>query len=100
MKKVYGYARLSRDEDKKNYGSIETQINIINDYATKNYVEQIVAGIETGLLKRAVVASLPSTGVDENTIYMIERTNSETNNVYDEYLYEYKLPIHIPAMKM
>ena len=36
MKKVYGYARLSRDEDKKNYGSIETQINIINDYATKN----------------------------------------------------------------
>lgn len=32
-KKVYGYARLSRDEDKKNYGSIDTQINLINDYA-------------------------------------------------------------------
>lgn len=36
MKKVYGYARISRDEDKKNYGSIETQIKIINDYAEKN----------------------------------------------------------------
>ena len=59
----------------------------LTDYATKNYVEQVVAGIETGLLKRSVVASLPSTGIDENTIYMVERTNSETNNVYDEYLY-------------
>ena len=29
MRKVYGYARLSRDEDKKNYGSIDTQINLI-----------------------------------------------------------------------
>ncbi len=35
MKKVYGYARLSRDEDKRNYGSIDTQINLINDYAKK-----------------------------------------------------------------
>lgn len=36
MKKVYGYARISRDEDKKSYGSIETQISIINEYAEKN----------------------------------------------------------------
>lgn len=36
MKKVYGYARLSRDEDKKNYGSIETQKDIINEYAKAN----------------------------------------------------------------
>lgn len=64
-----------------------TEHQSLNDYATKNYVEQIVAGVETGLLKRAVVATLPSTGIDENTIYMVERTNSETNNVYDEYLY-------------
>lgn len=36
MRKVYGYARLSRDEDKKNYGSIETQKNLINNYAEEN----------------------------------------------------------------
>ena len=36
MKKVYGYARISKDEDKKNYGSIETQKNLINDFAQKN----------------------------------------------------------------
>lgn len=37
MKKIYGYARISRDEDKKNYGSIETQINLINDYSQKTF---------------------------------------------------------------
>ena len=36
MKKVYGYARISKDEDKSNYGSIETHKNIINEYATEN----------------------------------------------------------------
>ena len=36
MKKVYGYTRISKDEDKKNYGSIETQKNMINDFATEN----------------------------------------------------------------
>ncbi len=37
MRKIYGYARLSRDEDRKNYGSIETQINLINEYSQKNF---------------------------------------------------------------
>ena len=37
MKKIYGYARLSRDEDRKNYGSIETQINLINEYSQKTF---------------------------------------------------------------
>ncbi len=41
MKKVYGYARLSRDEDKKNYGSIDTQINLINEYAKQIGVEKV-----------------------------------------------------------
>ncbi len=36
MKKVFGYARISRDEDRKNYGSIETQISLLKDYATEN----------------------------------------------------------------
>ena len=36
MRKVFGYARISRDEDKKNYGSIETQKNLINEFATEN----------------------------------------------------------------
>ena len=30
---VSAYARLSRDEDRENYSSIEEQINIIKEYA-------------------------------------------------------------------
>ena len=31
---IVGYCRLSRDEDKENYSSIEEQKRIIKDYAT------------------------------------------------------------------
>ena len=58
----------------------------LDNYATKSYVEQVVAGIETGALKRRVVSSLPTTGIDENTIYMVANSGSG-NDVYDEYLY-------------
>lgn len=33
IKIVYIYVRISRDEDKKNYGSIQTQIDILKEYA-------------------------------------------------------------------
>ena len=33
VKIVYIYVRISRDEDKKNYGSIQTQIDILKEYA-------------------------------------------------------------------
>ena len=37
MKKIYGYARISKDEDRKNYGSIETQKNLINEFAINEF---------------------------------------------------------------
>lgn len=37
MRKIYGYARISKDEDKKNYGSIETQKNLITEYSIKTF---------------------------------------------------------------
>lgn len=33
---IVGYVRISRDEDKENYSSIETQKDIINEYAQRN----------------------------------------------------------------
>ena len=59
---------------------------IKDNYATKSYVEDIVRGIETGALKRAVVEELPTEEIDENTIYMVAKTGS-IGDVYDEYLY-------------
>lgn len=51
MGKKVGYCRLSRDEDKKNYSSIEEQIQMINDYASSNnekidefYIDDNVSG--------------------------------------------------------
>ena len=39
---IVGYCRLSRDEDKENYSSIEEQKRIIIDYAkTRNWLFQI-----------------------------------------------------------
>lgn len=36
---VVGYCRLSRDEDKENYASIEEQKRIIKDYAiSRNWI--------------------------------------------------------------
>ena len=58
----------------------------LDNYATKSYVEQVVAGIETGALKRSIVSTLPTTEIDENTIYMVANSGSG-NDVYDEYLY-------------
>lgn len=58
----------------------------LNDYATKSYVETAIRGAESGLLKRSVVQALPTSDIDENTIYMVAKTGS-TGDVYDEYLY-------------
>lgn len=59
---------------------------IKDNYATKGYVEDIVRGIETGALKRAVVEELPTEEIDENTIYMVPKAGS-LNDAYNEYLY-------------
>lgn len=67
--------------------SLDTQFAYIkNQYATKAYVEEVVRGIETGALKRAVVEELPTEKIDENTIYMMPKTGS-LNDAYNEYLY-------------
>ena len=48
---MYGYCRLSRDEDKENYASIEEQKRIIQDYAISRnwtisdfYIDDNVSG--------------------------------------------------------
>lgn len=64
-----------------------TEHQSLTNYATKSYVEEVAAGIETGKLKRSVVEALPVSSIDEYTIYMIPASSSTTNDVYDEYMY-------------
>lgn len=48
----------------------------------RRYITQAIT--EAGHLKRAVVEELPTTDIDENTIYMMPNSNG---NGYDEYMY-------------
>lgn len=55
-------------------------------------VEAILLAIKKGgtggdELKRIVVDELPTTGIDENAIYLVPGENPEGNNNYDEYTY-------------
>lgn len=58
----------------------------LTNYASKSYVEEIVRGIETGVLHRSIVQTLPVQDIDENTIYMVPKVGG-TNDAYDEYIY-------------
>ena len=58
----------------------------LTNYTTKTEVETAIREAEAGLLKRSVVEGLPSSNIDNNTIYMVPNEGSE-NNAYDEYLF-------------
>lgn len=53
--------------------------------ATKKYVDDLVATM--GSLKMEVVETLPTENIDTTTIYLIAKTESGEENIYDEYLY-------------
>ena len=89
MKKIYGYARISKDEDKKNYGSIETQKNLIQSLSERaekihnkqvtpdvdNMLKVTTDGIKIGLDQRLINPLLPD---EPNT-----KINMCVNNVID-----------------
>ena len=56
------------------------------DVVRYSFLQTFVANAiaQAGHLKRAVVQELPTTNIDENTIYMVE---SSSGNGYDEYMY-------------
>lgn len=68
---------------------VNTVNNLTNYYTkdesyTKTEVNSLINGITT--MNVSVVSSLPTTG-NATTIYLVAKTTSETQNIYDEYLY-------------
>ena len=66
-----------------------TVSNLVNYYTksqtyTKNEVNTLIGQIQTAHFE--IVAELPVTGED-NVIYLVPRSESEEDNVYDEYIY-------------
>lgn len=64
--------------------------NLVNYYLksetyTKTEVDSLISAISTMSLQ--VVQALPTEDIQTNVIYLVPRSDSETGNIYDEYIY-------------
>ena len=64
--------------------------NLVNYYKTsetytQSEVNSLISAIST--MNMQVVQTLPTQDISTTTIYLVPRTTSETNNIYDEYIY-------------
>ena len=57
----------------------------LGNFYTKVDVDALISAIQS--LKKEVVAELPTTDISTDTIYLVPSSSSQTQNVYDEYLY-------------
>ena len=68
----------------------KTVSNLTNYYLktetyTKEEITQLLGTISSLSIK--VVESLPTTNISTNSIYLVRKTTTTTNNIYDEYIY-------------
>lgn len=64
--------------------------NLLNYYLkTETYSREEVNNIVSSInsMKKEIVDTLPAENIDENTIYLVPKTNGSGNDYYDEYLY-------------
>lgn len=75
---------LPNEGERNCYAGLKTNWEILDQkVADVTALQQAVAGA----LHREIVASLPTTDIDPNTIYMILSGTSATENVYNEFMY-------------
>ena len=75
---------LPSEGERNCYAGLKTNWEILDQkIADVTALQQAVAGA----LHRQIVASLPTTDIDPNTIYMILSGTSATENVYNEFMY-------------
>lgn len=73
------------DEGERNcYAGLKVNWEILNQKVADIVALQLAIA---GALHREIVASLPTTDIDPNTIYMILSGTSATENVYNEFMY-------------
>lgn len=59
------------------------------DYFTESEIQQIQSNVldKVNQFSVRVVQELPTENIDDHTIYFVLKTNTEQNDVYDEYIY-------------
>ena len=89
---VPSYVKRIKQEDINNWNNkIDNTVdNLFNYYLkkdtySKDEVNQLIGAIRS--LKKEIVSELPTTNIDENTIYLVPKTSGSGNDYYDEYLY-------------
>lgn len=65
--------------------SVNNLVNYFTKDQTKEYFNQFIGS--TSSLKFMVVSSLPTTNINETTIYLVPISNKKENNIYEEYIY-------------
>lgn len=76
---------------KVTWSQLKSLIKAINDmanYYTKSetYTRTEIESLVGDLISFEIVQELPSTGISTHKIYLVPKSTSETNNVYDEYI--------------
>lgn len=66
-------------------GFITNSVNDLVNYYTKSQVDDLVSGL-TGV-NFSVVQQLPTHDISTHTIYLVPSDDSQTSNVYNEYIY-------------
>ena len=59
-------------------------VTLLNTY-TKEEVNALISAINS--MKKEIVDTLPTENIDENTIYLVPKTNGSGNDYFNEYLY-------------
>ena len=67
------------------FTEIDDSSTTVSNTWSASKIQAVVSAIST--LDFAIVSVLPTTDISTTTIYLVPKTTSQTNNVYDEYIY-------------
>lgn len=75
--------KLSQLTNDSNF--ITNTVNNLNNYYTKTETNNLINNIST--FNALIVSDLPSSNISTTTIYLVSKSDSETDDYYDEYMY-------------
>ena len=64
---------------------IDNTVNNLINYDTKKQVDEKIAKIRTMKLERVEV--LPTENINTDTIYLVQKSNANNNNIYDQFVF-------------
>ena len=66
-------------------GAINELLSSLSNFYTKAQVDSLIGAVSA--LNIEIVQALPTTDIDNHTIYFVPKNPAQTDNIYDEYMY-------------